>query len=105
MKIINLSNIWFTQKILKRKEIIPDLIKNINNLPKIKINILPDNSIEIKNGHHRMTALWISGVREMNIYDFDVFYPEIPRLRRFWQVNNCPLIKELEKEYVRHISE
>ena len=77
---INISDLWFTQRSLNRSHKIPDMIKYLNDndefVDPIELRLCSDGEIEINNGHHRVTAIWRSGRRylrrgEYIIWDTD----------------------------------
>lgn len=85
---IKMNEIWFTQKVLKRIWQIPDIVKAIENediIEPIKLQICEDDQIEILNGHHRITAMWLAGLKE--ITNFKIFIANKTR-NRFFKVGS-----------------
>jgi len=61
---MHIQNIWMSQKSLRRKEQIPEMIRVIEeggNLPPIIIAECEDGEFQLEDGHHRLTAYWLSG--------------------------------------------
>ncbi len=88
---INLGELWMTQKSLKRSDAIPGMIKDLKDVffPPIQINRTPDGSLEIHDGHHRAVAYWLSGKRILDLEDYLIVEVETAK-PRFWQLKNSP---------------
>lgn len=60
-----IANLWTTQRKLWRPEQLPclmDLIESgVGFQSKIQLHRCPDGAIEVIDGHHRVTALWLLG--------------------------------------------
>lgn len=82
---IKISRLWFTQKVLKRKDSIPHLMK-IKDLDPVKLQYCElDDEIEIINGHHRVTAIYLSGKSVLRPHQYILSYSTTPK-RRFGHV-------------------
>lgn len=62
---VPIKRLWFSQKCLKRADNLTNLFKLLwAETPfstKIELNLAPDGEYEIKNGHHRVVAIWLTG--------------------------------------------
>lgn len=61
---LDIGNLWFTQRTLKRSYQIKKLIAVIEDggyFDKVLLQDCPDGEVEILNGHHRIIASWRCG--------------------------------------------
>lgn len=83
-----IENIWFTQKKLNRYHIIPQIIESINNkeyIDRVLLQQDDQNELMVVNGHHRITAYWLSGRRILTRDEFVLIYG--CSKNRFFKVN------------------
>lgn len=85
--IVLIDRLWFTQTRLKRLQQMPDLIAYahegglFNRAPLIELHQNEDDEIIINNGHHRVTAVWLSGRRFLFREEFIILYKDAFRPR------------------------
>jgi len=61
---MDITKIWFSQRNLHRAGQIPAMIKTLCEggvLPQITLARCEDGEIQVEDGHHRLTAIWLSG--------------------------------------------
>jgi len=88
---IKISNIFVTQRNLKRKNRIPSIINSIEKeeyFDPIEVQQLPDNSIEIVNGHHRLTAYYLFGIENLNKTQYNIKCVDESYKHRFGKITN-----------------
>jgi hypothetical protein len=81
MEGIPITSLWFTQKSLKRKDKIPELSALESFETRIEISIAEDGELEIINGHHRVTAVWLSGRKTLLPHEYLLIPTENSRHR------------------------
>jgi len=84
-----------TQGSLGRHTQIPAMVRDMKNgesIPLVELFELEDETLEIKNGHHRCTALLLAGVEYLNYGEYILFPVLESRKRRFWRVKDSPMI-------------
>ncbi len=62
---MRISGIWMSQRKLRCVAQIPAMIRMLNDggwLPRITISRSEDGSLQLEDGHHRLTAIWLSPV-------------------------------------------
>lgn len=72
---MKIETIKVTQRKLKRKEQLQDLIKSIQNNEYIEPIILhkqPDDSVHCIEGHHRLIAYYLAGKHELEDYEYEL---------------------------------
>jgi hypothetical protein len=85
--IILIDRLWFTQARLKRPQQMPGLIEHahtgglFNGDPVIELHQNEDEEIVINNGHHRVTAVWLSGRKFLYREEFIILYKDAYRPR------------------------
>lgn len=89
---MDIGSLWFTQRSLKRSYQIEPLARTFKVEgyyfdPPIELAKCDDGEIEIINGHHRITALWLAGFKTLRREDYHLSYPIFPK-GRFWQVKD-----------------
>lgn len=70
---MHIQKLWVTQRQLRNAGQIPAMVEAIRNgklLPKIELGRAEDGSIQVEDGHHRLTAYWLSGRKELEPQDF-----------------------------------
>jgi hypothetical protein len=88
--------LWFTQRSLRRFEQITVLIALLTEggySDRIELARCEDGEIEIRNGHHRVVAIWLSGRRELRRGEYLLIEAEKPKNRfgKIWTTINQPL--------------
>ena len=61
---MHIQNIWVSQRMLRRKDQIAEMIRTLTNggwLPPIIISQNEDEEFQLEDGHHRLVAYWLSG--------------------------------------------
>lgn len=61
---MDITNIWMSQRNLRRAGQIPAMIDTLCEggvLPPIILARCEDGEIQVEDGHHRLTAIWLSG--------------------------------------------
>ena len=70
---MDITKIWMSQNNLRRAKQIPAMIETIRSggiLPPIVLMRCEDGEIQVEDGHHRLTAIWISGKTELDYNDY-----------------------------------
>ena len=98
-----IEDLWFTQRSLKRVEQIPRMIACLQSsepdgLPPVELHRCDDGQVVIHNGHHRVTAIWLSGRRylrrdEFHLYEMDSPKRRIAKVERFISIAAPHLLK------------
>src|SRR5436190_10731598 len=82
---MQLSTLFVSQRRLRRPAQIPALIEAIQNgepIPPIRLSEDDDGSVQVEDGHHRVTAFWLAGVRELQPQDYQLLaVSDFPRPR------------------------
>jgi len=71
--LIPIHEIYVSQRKLRCVSQISDMILELNTggfLPPIILNLLEDYSIQVQDGHHRLIAMYISGRKELQPYEY-----------------------------------
>lgn len=66
---IHLKDIWLTQRRVNLAKVC-QLLKDMPFREKVVLAQCPDNEIEIKNGHHRLTALFFLGRTHLRMCEY-----------------------------------
>lgn len=70
---MDIQKIWISQRNLRRKNQIENLVLAIKNdcyLPPIVLFETSDGEVQLEDGHHRLIAYWISGRKFLNDDEF-----------------------------------
>ena len=70
---MHIDEIWVSQRNLNRAGQIPAMIETLksgNWLPEILLSRTEDGSIQVEDGHHRLTAIWATGRRELKKWEY-----------------------------------
>ena len=82
---MQLATLYVSQRGLRRLEQIPALVEAIRNgdpIPPIRLSEDDDGSIQVEDGHHRITAYWLAGKHRLESQDYILFPPsDRPRPR------------------------
>ena len=88
---MNIANLWFTQHSLKRADQIPAMIQHVAEGYEfdelIELRRCEDGQTEINNGHHRVTAIWLSGRCHLHRGEYLLCEADCPKAR-FRQVKD-----------------
>ena len=81
---MEIRDIWLTQSKLNRAGQIPGMIKTLEDdwLPAITLGRLEDGSIQVEDGHHRLTAIWLSGRQKLEPWEYILIESDRWRPRR-----------------------
>lgn len=86
---MDIGSLWFTQRTLHRSYNIKELMNIIRGgwdfSTPIMLQESGDGEVEIMNGHHRIVAFWLMGVRELQPHQYKLQFSE-QAFRRIWQV-------------------
>lgn len=78
---IFIDQLWTSQRSLKRFEQVPFLVELIKTekefTSKIEIVQTSENLLVIKNGHHRVMAIWFCGRQELKTNEYEIIYSEM----------------------------
>lgn len=71
---MHIARIWMSQRRLRRAGQIPAMIKASENgdLPPITLARCEDGEIQLEDGHHRLTAIWLSGRKVLEDHEYIV---------------------------------
>lgn len=92
---IAIGEIWLTQKMFKRADSIPHMMETLldgKELPPVTLNRLPDDSIEVQDGHHRVMAYYLAGFEYLEDSEFILIDKDQPK-RRYGQYASYSLNK------------
>jgi hypothetical protein len=70
---MHISKLWVTQRKLRDVGQVPTMVEAILNnepLPLIELVRHEDGSIHVDDGHHRLTAYWLSGRSELLPHEY-----------------------------------
>lgn len=70
---MDITKIWMSQKTLRRAGQIPAMIETLCEggvLPPITLARCEDGEIQVEDGHHRLTAIWVSGRNELDYHEY-----------------------------------
>lgn len=70
---MNITNIWMSQKNLRRAEQIPEMVECLLDgecLPPITLARDEDGEVQLEDGHHRLVAIWLSGRDELERHEY-----------------------------------
>lgn len=69
---MEIREIWLCQRKLNRAGQIPGMIETLESgwLPAITLGRLEDGSIQVEDGHHRLTAIWLSGRTHLEPWEY-----------------------------------
>lgn len=70
---MDITKIWLSQRDLKRAGQIPAMIETLHNgglLPPIVLAKCEDGEVQLDDGHHRLTAIWMSGRTVLETHEY-----------------------------------
>jgi len=70
---MQLSTLYVSQRRLRNPDQIPALVEAIQNgwpVSPVRLSEDDDGSIQVEDGHHRITAFWIAGKHELTPQDY-----------------------------------
>ncbi len=70
---MQISRIYVSQRKLRCAAQIPAMIKTLelgDCLPRITLSRSQDGSVQVEDGHHRLTAIWMTGRRELKQHEY-----------------------------------
>ena len=67
---IEIKNIWISQKNLKRAGQIPKMMSELESLPPIELSETEDGGIQVDDGHHRLMACYLSGQKVLENWQY-----------------------------------
>lgn len=70
---MQLATLYVSQRRLRHPGQIPALIHAVQSgdpIPPIRLSEDDDGSIQVEDGHHRVTAFWLAGRRELTPQDY-----------------------------------
>jgi len=76
---MDITKIWLSQRNLRRAGQIPAMIETLCEggvLPPITLARCEDGEIQVEDGHHRLTAIWLSGRTALNYDEYFVIEKE-----------------------------
>jgi hypothetical protein len=76
---MQIAEIYVSQRTLRRVAQIPAMVDTLEIggcLPRITLSRSRDGSIQVDNGHHRLTAIWLSGRTELEADEYLLFEKE-----------------------------
>lgn len=79
-----ITKIWVSQRGLKRAGQVPAMIETLLDgglLPPITLDLCDDDEIQVHDGHHRLTAIFLSGQTELRPEQFVLYYKDGGRQR------------------------
>jgi hypothetical protein len=85
---MDITKIWLSQRNLRRAGQIPAMIETLCEggvLPPITLARCEDGEIQVEDGHHRLTAIWLSGKTALDDHEYfviekDQWKPRVGRL-------------------------
>lgn len=84
---IAIESLWATQRNLKRKTQIPNLMKLERFKDLIELHLCEDREIQINNGHHRVLAIWLSGRKYLYPDEYKLILTNgRPRLKKVLEI-------------------
>jgi hypothetical protein len=81
---MDIQQIWISQRGLRRFGQVPKMVEDLHNgklLPKITLSRYEDGEIQLKDGHHRLTAIWLSGRKKLEDHEYLLIETEVFRPR------------------------
>ncbi len=70
---MEISRIYVSQRKLRCVAQIPAMIETLETggyLPRITLSRSRDGSVQVEDGHHRLTAIWTSGRRKLEKHEY-----------------------------------
>lgn len=70
---MQIAKIWISQRNLRRAGQIPEMVEAIHNgdyLPPITLARCEDDEIQVDDGHHRLTAMYLSGKKVLEDHEY-----------------------------------
>ena len=70
---MQISEIWVSQRKLRCVGQIPSMVQALEEggcLPRITLSRSEDGSIQVEDGHHRLTAIWLTGRRWLTKHEY-----------------------------------
>ena len=91
---IQITDLWVTQRRLRQPEQVEEMVTQVKEgglLPYIQIDEMEDGSLQVGDGHHRLTALWLAGVRVLSLEHYELL-PSFGKRgkRRYGQFPDVP---------------
>lgn len=90
---IYISDLWATQRKLRNPEQIKSLMASIDSgeeVPPVTINEFPDGSLEVQDGHHRLTARLFLGQKYLRYGEYLLLCQDARRKVRYWRFRDAP---------------
>lgn len=70
---MDIMKIWVSQRKLRCVTQISEMIKTLHDggcLPPITLSRCEDGEVQLKDGHHRLTAFWLSGRKRLECHEY-----------------------------------
>ena len=70
---MQITDIWMSQRKLRRIHQIPammELLEEGGCLPRITLSRSEDGSIQVEDGHHRLTAIWLTRRQKLHKQEY-----------------------------------
>lgn len=87
---MQIERIWVSQRNLRRAGQIPAMIETLKNgwLPPITLIEGEDGEIQLEDGHHRLTAIYLSGRTHLEKWEYVLVQKDQwrPRCGRFHEI-------------------
>ena len=65
-----ISDIWLSHRKLRNPAQLCGMIENLEALPPIILARCEDGELQLEDGHHRLTAYWLSGRDHLYPYEY-----------------------------------
>lgn len=88
---MEIARIWASQRNLKRAGQIPAMLATLQaggSLPVITLIECEDGEIQVQDGHHRLTAIWVNGRSHLERHEYILLQQDQFRVR-------CGKVKDL----------
>lgn len=90
---MDITKIWMSQRKLRNLGQVPLMIRELNEgntLPPISLAMCEDGEVQLEDGHHRLTAIWLNGRQELLEHEYvlvekDQWKPRFGRIADFVQ--------------------
>lgn len=94
---MDIAKIWMSQRSLRRLGQVPAMVETLRDggvLPAITLAQCEDGEIQLEDGHHRLTAHWLSGKTDLDSQDYfliekDQWKPRVGRIADLLQILDC----------------
>jgi hypothetical protein len=96
---MDITRIWMSQRGLRRAGQIPAMVETLkrgDELPRITLVRGGDGEVQLHDGHHRLTAFWLAGRRELQRHEYLLLEQDRYHRPRFGRIDS--LLKRLSKE-------